>query len=462
MTSSTSIKPEFLKVNVGLGLILAFGAVSAVVAFSGFAKILNYAFPLGATLLGFTLYSRYPLLYNGFTWWIWFLSPFVRRIVDYNGGFSNPSPILLTPYLVTLISSLTLLKYLPNIHKLSATPYAISLAGVAYGYLIGVLKESIVPATIGLFDWVSPIIFGFHLFINWRYYPDYQRNTQRAFLWFVLVAGLYGIFQFLVAPEWDTYWLRNVTDLGNTSFGRPEPLQIRVWSILHGPGVFGFGMFAGLLLLLTSSSPLYLPATLVGYLSFLLSQVRSAWLAWFMGLMFLLAGLKPKFQIRLFIFGIVALACVVPLTSIEPFSEVIGDRLSTLSDVSNDKSAADRQSNYAAWLGYAVSNFLGDGIGSTRDILLDSAILDSLISLGIFGCVFYCMGLAMLIFHLTTASNKIVDPFISASRAIVLSLFSQVFLGSIMVEFPGMLLWGFLGIGLAGQKYYLNINAQNK
>ena len=40
-----------------------------------------------------------------------------------------------------------------------------------------------------------------------------------------------------------------MSDLGAEAFGRPEPFQIRVWSTLNSPGVFGNILVAGLLLL---------------------------------------------------------------------------------------------------------------------------------------------------------------------------------------------------------------------
>lgn len=435
-----------------LGLI----ALTSLAILLGFAKTLNYGFPALALAVGGFLFLKYPLLYNGFTWWIWFLAPLVRRLVDFRVGFSDPSPILLTPYLVTLLTLITFFRWLPSAPRLGAGSFVMASLGILYGYLIGLIKTNPVAATIGLLDWISPVAFSFHLFINWRNYPSYRQNIQRVFLWFVLVAGAYGIFQYLVAPAWDCYWLENVTRTGNTSFGRPEPLQIRVWSIMHGPGVFGFAMMAGLLLLLSSLSPLCLPATGVGYLSFLLSQVRSAWLGWAVGLLFLMTSLKPKFQMRLFLIILVVSLCVIPLTTVKPFAEVINSRIESMSDVSGDKSAEDRQGNYSRWLSYGLTNGLGDGIGATRGVILDSAILDSLVSLGGFGTLFYATGLAVLIIQFSRAANLAQDPFASTARAIAFCLITQIPLGAVIIEFPGMLLWSFLGIGLAANQYYLH------
>jgi hypothetical protein len=442
-----------LQPAIAWNAILGFSAFSALCLLAGLGKILNLAFPAGALAVGVLLYFRYPILYVGFTWWMWFLSPLVRRLSDYRSGFTDPSPILLTPYLVTLIALITFLRFIPDSRRQGSLPFVLSSLGVFYGYLVGLIKASPVTVSIALLDCLSPVVFGCYLFVNWQDYPNYRQNIQRVFLWCALVAGIYGIVQYLVAPEWDRFWLKNVIETGSTSFGTPEPLGIRVWSTMHGPGVFAFVMMAALLLLLNNIEPLCLPATAVGYLSFLLSLVRSAWIGWFVGLLTLVPALKPKFQMRLILILLVAAVCVIPLTTIEPFAEVIGTRFQSLVDLKNDGSGLERQENYNKWLNYALTNFLGDGVGVTPG-LLDSGIMEILISLGWFGSIFYGSGLLSLLFQLVQASKIRADPFASTARAIVVAMLCQIIGGSVMSGIPGMILWVFLSLGVAAEKYY--------
>src|SRR3712207_6929840 len=51
-----------------------------------------------------------------------------------------------------------------------------------------------------------------------------SRAVQRAFVWGVLVMGVYGLIQFFFLPPWDRYWMENSPI---TSFGLPEPLGDR-------------------------------------------------------------------------------------------------------------------------------------------------------------------------------------------------------------------------------------------
>ena len=60
-----------------LGLVL----ITGLGILAGAGGILRLLFPLGATIVGGLLYVRYPLLYVGFTWWIWFLTQIGRAHV---------------------------------------------------------------------------------------------------------------------------------------------------------------------------------------------------------------------------------------------------------------------------------------------------------------------------------------------------------------------------------------------
>jgi hypothetical protein len=436
------------------GIILLFALITVVGLITGLGKVLNFAFPAGALGVGLVLYFRYPVLYLGFTWWLWFLTPLVRRLADYRSGYTEPSPILLAPFLVTLITAITFLKILPVAIKKGCLPYLLSLTGIAYGFMIGWIKVSIMGIAVSLLSWLAPVLFSCHLFLNWRDYPSYRDNIQRVFLWGALVSGAYGIVQYIVPPEWDLAWLRNLSADGSpTSFGIPEPLGLRVWSTMHGPGVFGVVMMAALLMLLSNVRPLSLPATIVGYLSFLLCAVRSAWVGWFIGLLNLITALKPKFQMRLTLMILIGSMCIVPLTTIEPFADVIGPRLESFANLQEDGSGRERQENYDKWLTYATKNVMGDGIGNNPG-LLDSAVLEMMIGLGWLGSALYGGGLVLLLLKLVMDTKLRGDMFASTARSIAVGMFSQLIFGSIMLGLPGMMLWGFMGAGLAAQKYH--------
>jgi hypothetical protein len=430
--------------------IFGFLAFSLIAMLVGFGKILNIAYPSLSFLVAILLYYYAPHLYLGFSWWMWFLSPFVRRVADYRSGFTEPSPILLAPFLVTLVAGIALVQNLPRTHRHGILPFSLAFIGVIYGICVGLVNSSINSALIAGLEWLVPVCFSCYIYLNWQQYPNFRRVTQTSFIWCVLISGAYGIFQYLVAPEWDKSWLIN-TEL--PSAGTPEPLGIRVWSTMHGPGVFAVTMMAGLLLLLNVLEGIGIPATIAGYLAFLLSAVRSAWVGWTVGLLSLITSLKLKMQIRLIVIALIAILGVTPLTLIEPFASVIIPRLETFQNIEEDGSGQAREALYRENLEKALTNFLGDGI--QKGTAGDSAILTLLLSLGWLGSIYYVGALVMIFLKSFRGVQNRIDSFANASRAISLGMLIQFLFGSVMLGLPGTIMWGFLGFSLASEKYYM-------
>ena len=80
----------------GLGLL-----IMAFLWFSGHGSLLRIAFPAVATLVGLVIYFKNGPWYVAYTLSLWFLSPLVRRIVDWHFGFAEPNFVLLAPLLVS-------------------------------------------------------------------------------------------------------------------------------------------------------------------------------------------------------------------------------------------------------------------------------------------------------------------------------------------------------------------------
>ncbi len=424
---------------------------------AGLGGALRLIFPAGSLVVGAFLYFRYPLLYIGFNWWIWFLAALVRRLIDLQAGYTEPSPVLLAPFLVSGLSLLTFVRELPRAMSGGGFPFVLCMIGIVHGTLAGFLNEEISPRSVivALLNWLTPLTFGFYLFANWRNFPAIRQITQRIFVWGVLVMGIYGVIQFLIAPAWDRTWLEGTL---LQTFGTPQPLGIRVWSTMHSPQPFAVMMMAGLFMLFATKSPLKLPASGFGYLSFLLSLARSAWLSWFIGIAVFLPSLKPKFQMRLIVTLMAMMLLVLPLTTIEPFSTAISSRLQTFNSGTQDISYAERTQGYNKLLGEALTEFTGKGIGYViKDTSIgsnDSGILTMLVNLGWVGTLPYLSGLVLLIVSILRSREAAFDPFVSASRAIALATFSQISLNNVMLQAFGMVLWGFIGLSAASRQYY--------
>ena len=447
----------------GWAVIIGFIMVSIASYFVG--ATLRIIFPVGALLVGIFLFLRHPILYLGFNWWLWFLTALIARLVDYRVGWDPTRQMIVASYLVSLVSIGTLIRNLPNAYRVGGLPFIIALGSIFYGLLVGLVRNQPLPAIRALLDWLTPVLFGFHVFMNWRDYPSYRQNTQRTFLWGVLITGIYGLIQFVVAPEWDRYWL--IQSKQFTSSGDPVPFGMRVWSTMHSIGPFASVMQAGLLLLFTLSGPLTFPASAFGYVSFLLTQARTNWGSWVMGLVMLLGSAKAKIQMRLVVIIAVMALCVIPLTTYEPVSKAIGTRFQTFSNLQQDSSFQGRSAIYERDLKLATAQYIGKGLGSTwvidengnlQVIVIDSGVLDTLFALGWFGAIPYIGSLILLTYAVLKYNEARFDSFANASRAIAVSSLPQMIMGSATLGISGIVLWGFFGFAIAAHKYYQHQN----
>ena len=286
--------------------------------------------------------------------------------------------------------------------------------------------------------------------MNWRGYPRYSQNIERAFVWGVLVTGVYGVYQYIVAPEWDGLWL--VETKLYTSMGNPEPLGMRVWSIMNSPLHFATVSIAGLMLLFTNQGFLRLPASVFGYLAFMLTTVCTAWGGGFVAFITFTTSLKPRLQMRLIITILVMAACTVPLATIDPFSPVIQSRFSTFSNIGEHQSLNDRKALYKLLFDPALNEFIGKGIGGTG--FIDCGILELLFSFGWLGIIPYMSGIFMLLFSLFQSREVRNDPFASCTRAISFSFISMLPGSGMTSGLFCRVLGGFIGIGMAAIKYH--------
>jgi hypothetical protein len=463
VTRHFSLKLPNFKLQPALAWLVILGFLLLVLMCVGIrlGRVLNFVFPVGSFGVGTFLYFRYPLFYNSFTWWIWFLTPWMRRVIDLQAGYTEPSIVLTAPLLVTSLTFLTFIKHLPKETSKVGLAFILCAIAVIYSFLVGMINNSPVSVILNFLGWITPLLFGFHLYVNWRSYPEYRQNTQRTFFWGTMVMGIYGVVQFLIAPEWDRYWLTNVQANGIFTFGNPEPLGIRVYSTMNAPQPFAAVMMAGLLLLFCGKqSALLLPAAAGGFLSFLLSLARSAWLSWLAGMVIFFPALKPQLQMRLIIGILIASLAVVPLVMLEPFGSVIGSRFESLSSNQQDESYQDRAAGYTELVDLALTKVIGGGMGyeieSTSIGSRDSGILSMLFSLGWFGTIPYLFGLLFLFFSLFQTSQIQLDPFATASIAIAVGTLTQIGLNIATAGVIGLILWSFLGLGLAAKKYYIN------
>lgn len=426
------------------------------------ASLAELLYPAVALIAGVLLYRHYPVVFVGYVLWVVFLTPEVRRIVDYRSGWSSISPIMLTPWLVAGIAAIGLLRPSgPAWRKRKLKPFLLSLCGIAIGYAVGLLRADPLAATYGMLTWAVPVVFGMHVAaMEHQQYERLREVLQSTFLWGVLIMGTYGVVQFLAAPPWDGYWM---IKSGMNSIGTPYPWKVRVFSTLNSPGMFAPVLGVGLLLLLSARSALKWPAFLAGCTGFMLSLVRSAWLGAVIGVLVItfLASSKRRSKIVLGIAG-AALAIGLAVYS-TPLWEVVGSRVDSLSlsSLSTDKSMNDRLALLQEVQREVLTTPLGYGVGSSqvatklssgKVAVFDNGFFNVPYELGWVGGLLFAGGIGVLLFRGFQLVWKQDDLFATIAFAITVSMLAQMLSGNTLINATGLVFWTFAGVLCAREK----------
>jgi hypothetical protein len=427
---------------------------------AGKDALLRIAIPAGAALTGFAFYLRRPIGYIHFALWAWFLTPLVRRLVDWRVGFEDQNLVLLAPFLVSAIAGLTLVRERRSAGPVKLTPFLLCIGGISYGFGVGVIRwklgiagaAPIGEVLYGLLNWLAPLLFGLHLYLHWPMYKEHTRAIQKSFLWAVLLLGAYGIYQYVAPPAWDKFWLEHMlSDLGDESFGRPEPFAIRVWSTMNSPGVFANVLMAGLLLLFFVRSRFKPLAAAFGYSAFLLSLVRTAWLGWLVGLFVLCKSAKGREASRLLLSLLLLPILVSPLMLNPQIATAVADRMQTFQSTGQDESFQDRAKEYRVLLASLATDPFGEGMSKAETFhgyIMDSGIVRLLYHCGWIGAALFLIGISLCARGMPSRRDR-GDEMAAAYRAVLFAMLAELLSGNTFVGPSGAVLWTCIGIGLS-------------
>jgi hypothetical protein len=445
--------PPFRQPSRDVALVTgAFVAISAALLLSPLRSILVFLFPVLAFLCAIFLYKRSKPSYAGFVVWIWFLTPFVRRMVDEQAG--GEQTILLAPYLVAAVAAVYLLRNLRLLATTEALPYVCALGAILYGLCIGSFHFS--PMVVGqaLCEWLVPVLFAFFLFAQTDEPKRVRRSFLIAFCLVMTLAAAYAIVQYYAAPSWDMNWLaKNQDEL--VEIGPAEAMQFRVFSTMNSPTVLGVALMAGLLLMPVFPKALRIPSCALGMVAILLTGSRSAWVGFAAGLIFLFvhAGKRRRLLIlgQLGILGAVLFA----LLRAPVLGDFLADRFKQFADIQADASYGDRVEGYKEGVGRVAHEPFGEGLGSAAELHTgevigphDSSFLESFYSLGWLGAVFYAGGLLIAGIAIFRPAGQGNADFIDGGRAVFIAFVAQSPLNSIMLGQAGFIMWAVVALTL--------------
>lgn len=449
--------PSRDRIVVGL-----FIAATAVLLTGAGGRAAPYAYILAAALSGAVLLVHAPVTYISFSFWLWWVTPFVRRVLDHRHGWNPTNPVLLAPPLVALFSVVVIARYPRELRGILFAPYLLILAALAYAYSIGIITAGPVPATYALVTWLAPVLFGIHLAVSWRRYPDIGKSLRRTFSVALPILATYGLYQFVRLPTWDAKWMINA-DL--KSIGNPVPFLVRVFGTLNTPGPFAAFLVAGLLMLLLAQGKWRYVSTALALVALLLTRTRAAWAAFMIGLVvqYLSQPIArlPKRTLTLVIVSLLAL----PLATIPKFRDIIAPRLSTLSNLRSDNSLIKRVQFSTATASSIVETAGGSGLGTTGGAIklrgmqgvrsLDNGFLEVFFIFGWPGGSLFFLGIGGLLLQAFRFPEARRDPFANSVRATAIALVSILPIGDVFTGPTGTLLWSMVGLGIAAHAYHM-------
>lgn len=438
----------------------------------GIGSLNGLLFPLSFLIVGYVLYRKFPHMYVSFALWSWFIGAVIYRLIEYRGTNTTLGDPITVPRLVTAISLLTLIRHLPTSIKNGGIPFLMCSGSICYGLALAFVHHpqnftnpvALVNSILLFLGWIGPIAFGFHLFVNWRDYPIYRQTILKTYLWCVIILGTYGLWQYFATPAWDTLDLD--TPGREWMGGQDMESGLRVWSTMSQSYGFTFNFFPGLLLLFVQKEgPLRYIGFGIGSFTFLLSRVRTSWLAFSITFLCFFASNRSNQQLKIIISAIVFIVFIAPFfiyfnDSLANTFNVITSRFDSFSNP-EDGSLLTRQRMYAYSFTTAVSEIIGKGIifeANPGFTVGENGIMEILTSLGWFGTIFFGSGLISMLALLFRSPASRSDIFFIASRSIVIGSLGKMFISSFLFDEFAIPVWGFLGFSLAGHYHAINRN----
>jgi O-Antigen ligase len=439
----------------GTWLALILLSISIAQSFSGLAHYVNYTFPAASVLIALLLaWNRRMPDCLEFALWLWVTAPGLRRIVDWSSSFNEGSPILATPALVSLIVGFAIFKSSSRwtFFYIFVSLLAV-LAGV-YATLRGAMEYGPLPAAVAAILWFAPVVLGVTILADRPNSSGYVTALLRFSRWALLILSVYAIVQWVFAPAWDSLWLQHVTPTADY-FGRPEPFQIRSFSLCSAPFVFA-QVIVWMLLSQAgqTKSPIQWIGLVTGCVALGLSEVRAAWISLAVATIILVLYRKIKLTPLLVSIGVSAYLVVLFAA---PVADVIVERFSTVQSAQSDESLLARVVIYEKNLQPLLSDVYGGGMGSAGSGLrvagvsgqnqfanLDSSYLEILRTQGaLFGTAMIVFIVAASLAAFRALPSK--APYSSwAALAVIIPL--NMVLGNVTSGAVGVLTWVVIGV----------------
>jgi len=430
-------------------------AVGLTLAHEG--ALLTIGFAPFCLALGVVLFRKYPRQYVFYSFSLWMFTPLVRRLADWQSSYHAASFIMLAPLLVSGLSGVTVFRRAGRLGSPALLPFTTILVLLGLAFLMGLAQNGAASAALGLLNWGAPILFAMHLLLRHRSAEEFEGALFDAMAWGVLGIGLYGLFQYFVAPQWDAFWM---LQSGMTSIGTPVPRKIRLFSTMNSPGPMAAMLVVGLLALLARGGTMRWVASGPGFVALLLSLGRAAWGGFLLGALVLISTSPPKRAFQYLAIGCVVIGLATPLLFFEPVSSVVLQRVNTLNAADQDVSLRARLELYRNSTS-AAQSMLGSGLGASgaatrmaqdqatydQNSVIDSGLVELLMNFGLPGTAIFLVAVIVILSRAGLRARR--HPSAGLAFSAATATFAQIAFGPIMSGVVGVVLYSLLALAIS-------------
>ncbi len=414
---------------------------------------LTFAFPVLAFGLGLLFSVRSRRHYVALVCWLFFLTPLLRRLIEFRTGSATASFVMVAPFLACIAGLAVYRSHWSGLLRSELRPWTYVVAALLYGSVVGFLSNALLGLMQDIFGWISPLCFALYVFHERAHAREILESLRTIFLWGVLLMGLYGIYQFFFLAPWDAFWMENSS---LTSIGVPERMGVRVFSTMNTPQPFSDYLGFGMLLSLASTKRIRFLAIPVALLAIGLTMSRSGWIGATAGLFVLSFSFTTRQRLGLAALLIVAVAMLGVATQIPEINEVLSHRLESLNNLGEDSSVNERVASQERAVALFQSSPFGIGLGAdsassknegpsygvaqTEGVALgDNGIEEVMLSFGWFGSIVFVVGLGQAVLACFQGTKRFSE--LAGVKAALVATLVQMPVMGIFPGATGFLLW---------------------
>ena len=451
------VRPSALRdmepaIRQGLLILGIFIAVAGL-AWVGLGAAMRFLMPPCGLACAVWYRRRSPWLYLTATLWFWTLTPFIRRVIDYRTGFSAMDIVLVTPDIMALVMLPELLRSRTLWRRPQTLAVLLMLMPAAYGLGVSLVQGQVVPGAVASADWFTPLIYFLFVLENIPRIDQAEPHLRGFVALNSLVLAAYSLSQFFNPPVWDVAW---ALSSGMLHGSETEAQTIHVFGTLNSNGEQAQWLAALILLSLhfrTRLMPFVLPL-LCALLT--LTYVRSITVGALVAFM-IATFLNPRQMTA----GLAGMALAVTLISVclvtfnPKVSDLVINRLSSLSNLKDDDSAIRRSQIWASMPAYVDEHPLGMGIGAigrgaavTGDpffVNVDAGPLAVYLSLGWVGGTIYLLGMLTALAQAFTVAVRVRSSVVLSCMAAMICSAAEFLMANIY-GFGGVILWCSVGL----------------